>query len=157
MAVIVADLMSKDVASVHAEESCAAAAQLMWERDCGAVPVLDAGSKVIGMLTDRDICIASWSKNVPPGQIRVADAMSSEVHCCTPDESLQEAEHTMRSKQVRRLPVIDPEFHVVGLLSLADIARRADPQNGALVEQVGSMLATIVQPPQPEVVISLGG
>jgi CBS domain-containing protein len=117
--------MTTDVTSVASDQSLDAAAQLMWDRDCGAIPVREAGSSnVIGMVTDRDICMATWSKGEAPARIRVADAMSSRLFSCSPNDSIATAESLMRANKIRRVPVVDAEGRLAGIVSLADIAKR---------------------------------
>ena len=152
----VRELMTTNVAWVRRSDSLSAAAQCMWERDCGAVPVIeDETGSVVGMLTDRDICMACWTKNRPPCDICVVDAMSQSLYHCLPDDSVEAAERLMRSSQVRRIPVLDRERRLVGILSLADIVTRAhehhdDVRDGRgydfAPQQITATLATICQP-----------
>lgn len=121
----IAQIMTTDVTSVATDQPLSAAAQLMWDCDCGAMPVREAqGTKVICMVTDRDICMATWSKGAPPDQIRIADAMSSRLFSCSPNDSIATAESLMRANKIRRVPVVDSENRLVGILSVADIAKR---------------------------------
>jgi CBS domain-containing protein len=151
----VADLMTRDVVCVRAGERLNVAAQLMWDSDCGAIPVLtDDGEQVVGMITDRDICMATWLQDCPPSAIAVSRVMSQEVHVSTPDSALADAERVMRSKQVRRVPVVDEQRRVVGILSLADIARHSERSRGRFApdapasDEVASTLANICQSPE---------
>jgi predicted transcriptional regulator len=122
----VRDVMTMKVASVWSDEPLSRAAQLMWERDCGSLPVQEVGSgRIIGMLTDRDICMATWSRDQAPGSISVGDVMSRELYSVSPDDSIQATESLMRAKQVRRVPVLDAERQLIGIVSLADIATEA--------------------------------
>ena len=100
---LVSELMTREPARVEAHEKLATAAGKMWEHDCGALPVLQDGS-VVGMITDRDICMAVWSRGLPPDAIGVVDAMSTRLVCCRDTDSLEDVERSMRSNQVRRLP-----------------------------------------------------
>jgi CBS domain-containing protein len=120
---IVEDLMTRNPASIRPEHDLALAAQRMWDCDCGVLPVTDESCKVIGMITDRDICMATWSQGRAPNAIFVAEAMSRDVIQCRPEDTISRAESIMRANQVRRLPVIGPEQQLLGILSLADIAR----------------------------------
>jgi CBS domain-containing protein len=123
---VVADLMTRNAMSVTPDCKLADAAQLMWEHDCGALPVLEAGTgRVIGMVTDRDICMACWSRGRSPSEVFVSDAMSQHLVHCHPGETIERAEIIMHANQVRRVPVVDGDEHLVGILSLADIARAA--------------------------------
>jgi CBS domain-containing protein len=149
----VSELMTKQVASIRCNEPCAAAAKLMWDCDCGAVPVTDeAGERVLGMITDRDICMAAWSRDCAPSAIRARDVMSRDLYACSPGDGVALAENLMRSHQVRRIPVLDDERRLVGILSLADIARAGGRAGGRTTGsevapiQVVSTLANICQP-----------
>jgi CBS-domain-containing membrane protein len=111
----------------------------MWESDCGSLPVLDQNGSVIGMITDRDVCMAGYTQAQLLGRIPVSRAMSGELYSCNPDEELDKVEKRMRSHQVRRLPVVDDEGRLRGILSLADIAQRPakDAKGKAGTRQVG--------------------
>jgi CBS domain-containing protein len=143
-------LMTRNVASCRADESLAAAARLMWDCDCGALPVVSAEGHVIGMITDRDICMATWMESRPPSAIPVAQAMSREVYTCTPGQSITAAERLMRSRQVRRLPVVDGERRLVGILSLADLVRESERPVGrahkVVPKEIATTLGEICQP-----------
>src|SRR5262249_24005082 len=89
----VGELMTRNVASVRAHASLSLAARLMWDRDCGSIPVIDSASeRVVGMLTDRDLCMAAWSRDKRPSGIRASEAMSKELYGCRPDDTLAAAE-----------------------------------------------------------------
>ena len=149
----VADLMSRDVSWCATNDSLSVPAQLMWDCDCGAVPVLDAQTgRVAGMITDRDICMATHMRNCPPSAIAVHRVMSLGVHSCSPDDSIADAEDILQLNQIRRLPVIDDEGRVVGILSfLADIVlpaereRECGHKQGAS-EEITDTLSVICQP-----------
>jgi CBS domain-containing protein len=121
----VQDAMTRTVATCQAGDMLNRAAQLMWEADCGAVPVVDDGNKLIGMITDRDICMAAYTKGLPLGELPVTGTMSTQLHSCRPSDSLRSVMDTMTKFQVRRVPVVDEEGRVVGIVSLADVARLA--------------------------------
>jgi len=122
----VRDLMATDVKCCAAYNTLNTAAQLMWDNDIGCVPVVDQDGHVIGMLTDRDVCMAAFIQGVPLTGSLVTSAMSKEVFSCTPDKDIAEAEKLMREKQIRRLPVIDAQRRVIGIISLNDIAREGE-------------------------------
>jgi CBS domain-containing protein len=121
----VEELMTTDVGACRPFDSVGRSAKIMWERDCGAVPVVDQEGRVIAMLTDRDICMAALTQGRALGEIHVSSAMSRKLWSCRPKDDLKEAEKVMRAHQVRRLPVVDPEGKLVGLLSISDLARVA--------------------------------
>jgi CBS domain-containing protein len=126
----VSELMTKDVQCCQAEDVLSRAAQIMWERDCGIVPVLDAEARVVAMITDRDICMATYTKNLSPSAIRVIDVASRTVYAVGADDTVEDAERIMQEQQLRRLPVLDEAGHIVGLLSLNDLANHATGRHG---------------------------
>ena len=124
------DLMTKQVATVRATDSTAVAARLMWDCDCGAVPVLDGDGRAIAMITDRDICMAALMRDSAPSAIPVSEAMSRTLRFCSPEDAVSTAEGIMRTYQIRRIPILDKDRRPVGVLSLADIVRGAERKNG---------------------------
>lgn len=147
---LVKDLMTRAAVCIRADQSLADAAGLMWQHDCGILPVVQGDdSRVVGMLTDRDICMATWSRGKAPAELCVSDAMSQGVVHCSEGDSLGRAEAIMQSNQLRRLPVLDGEDRVIGILSLADIARRTEGDKPSLFspgDGVGKTLASICNP-----------
>ncbi len=128
----VSDLMTKHAVAVRSGEMLSVAAKLMWDNDCGIIPVLaDEGDQVVGVVTDRDICMATWSRDSAPSQIRAGETMSRDLVYCMPDDSIQAAESTMRSRRVRRLPVLDASANLLGMLSITDITRAAGQKSTA--------------------------
>lgn len=119
-------LMATGVKTCSPRESLAEAARIMWESDCGCVPVVDASGRVTGMITDRDICMSAYFKGATLREISIADAMSRRVHGVRPEDSIEQAELLMRRVQVRRLPVTDSEGRLLGMLSLGDLAIAAE-------------------------------
>ena len=118
------DVMTKDVHTCQADTNLAMVAMQMWEGDFGALPVVEDGGEVVGMITDRDICMGTASKNLAPSEIRVKEIMSGEVYCCSADYYIWEALKTMQQRRVRRLPVTE-DGKIAGLLSLNDLALKA--------------------------------
>jgi len=118
---LVQDLMSKDVVTCGPNDALNVAAQRMWERNCGAIPIVDEG-RTLAMITDRDVCMAAYTQGRPLSEISVASAMSRRVVTCSPFDAIGVAEEIMRTEQIRRLPVVDRNGALVGLLSLGDIA-----------------------------------
>lgn len=119
------DLMVTEVKCCSDYNTLNTAAQMMWENDIGCLPVADKDGRVLGMLTDRDICMAAYLQGVGLTGAPVTSAMSKQVFCCAPDDDVATAEKLMREKQVRRLPVIDAEGRLGGLIGLSDIVREA--------------------------------
>lgn len=124
-------IMSQPVAVCQLSDSLDQAARLMWEDDCGAVPVVDSAGRAVAMVTDRDICMAAYTQGKPLGQISVSSAMSKDLRACLPDDTLEQAEQLMMEYQLRRIPVLDDDGHPVGILSLNDLARAANHQHPA--------------------------
>jgi CBS domain-containing protein len=120
--------MSRNPQSCHAEDSLERAAQIMWEADCGCVPVLGEDSRVIGMITDRDICMAAYTRGARLRDVAVGSTMAHDPASCRPGDSIESALSTMRKRQVRRLPVLDAAGGLLGLISFMDIARGAVSQ-----------------------------
>jgi CBS-domain-containing membrane protein len=141
-------LMTRDVRTCRPEDGLVEPARIMWENDCGCVPVVDAEARVIGMITDRDVCMGAYTQGRPLAEIPVPSVMSKTVHCCRPSDGVEDAEALMKTRQLRRLPVVNEVGRLVGLLSLNDIAReaareRAARDRHAALEAVGSTLASI--------------
>ena len=119
--------MTTEVGYCQPDAALTQAADIMWQRDCGVVPVVDAQQKVIGMITDRDICFAAVLQNRAPGEIKIGDVISGQdkVQTCSPGDAVDDALKTMKRKQLRRLPVVNRDGVLVGILSLADLIRNA--------------------------------
>lgn len=118
------DLMSNQVESCRMHDSLARAAQIMWDHDCGCVPVVDDERRVVAMVTDRDICMAALSQGRTLNEMNVESAASTAVVATRPDSTIESAEALMKQNQVRRIPVTDRGGRLVGILSMNDITRR---------------------------------
>jgi len=117
----VQDIMTADVESCGPESDLSAAATIMWKRDCGSVPVVDSESKIIGMITDRDICMAVTTRDKLASEITVGEVISGRVYACSPEDDIRDALETMQSAQLRRLPVVDDNRFLHGILSINDV------------------------------------
>ena len=122
----------------------------MWENDCGVVPIVDGGGRVVGMITDRDICMAAYTQGRPLWQISVTKAMAKEVHGVLETERIEAAESLMQRARVRRLAVLDRDGRLKGILSLSDLARRARRstarRSSGLHNGLAQTLAAICEP-----------
>ncbi len=118
----VKELMTTDVKYCGMETNLAAAAKIMWEGDCGAVPVTDERGRVVGVITDRDICIAAATRPRTEGEIPVKDVISTALYTCAPGDDVRAALETMKSRKVRRLPVVEQGGRLAGIVSIHDIA-----------------------------------
>jgi CBS domain-containing protein len=148
---LIQDLMTRNPVTCGPEDSLNQAAQLMWDFDCGCVPIVDSERRLVGMLTDRDVCIAAYTQGKPIHDITASAAMANEVYSCLPDDTIAEAEEIMRAHRVRRLPVIDLDGRLLGLISLNDLAREAVREQtrrskDVTPARVGTTLAAICQP-----------
>jgi CBS domain-containing protein len=121
----VRNLMTQNPQCCRAEEMTDAAARVMWETDCGVVPIVDERERVVGVITDRDICMAAYTRGEPLSRIPIASAMARQVISCRASDPVEVAEKAMREGRVRRLPVVDDDGRLVGVLSLNDLAREA--------------------------------
>ena len=149
----VEQIMARSVQSCRQEDSLARAAQLMWDHDCGCLPVSggDGGARVVGVITDRDICMSALFQGSPLGELRVSEAMSKQLQVCGPRDSLAAAEKKLREARIRRLPVVDDEGVLVGMISLADLAQEAARERGTAKREITESevvdtLATICEP-----------
>ena len=116
------DIMTRDVRACLADDTLATAAQIMWENDCGSVPVTDADGRVIGIITDRDLAMAAHLQGVALRASRVSSAMARDVKCCTPRDTPATVQALMQQHKIRRVPVVDEHKHLLGIVSLGDLA-----------------------------------
>jgi CBS domain-containing protein len=147
----VAQLMKQNVKTCHAQDTLKTAAEIMWDYDCGCVPVVDVEGHVIGIVTDRDICMAAYTQGRSLGALQVKDCMSKTVCACQPQDTLADAERMMQANQVHRLPVIDAGSRLVGIISLNDLAQEAGHQAAAkkreiMLAEVGETLGAVCRP-----------
>jgi CBS domain-containing protein len=131
----VEQIMTHDVAACAPDDSLDVAARMMWERDFGAVPVVRDGH-VVAMLTDRDVAMAALTQGRPLHEILVSSAMSQDLSSCHRTDPVSLALKILKSRQLHRLPVIDGEAELVGMLSLADVAREARREHGRSAPEV---------------------
>jgi len=123
----VEEIMKRDVKVCRQDDNLNSAAELMWDNDCGCVPVVafDDAGKVVGMITDRDICMAAYTQGKPLCEIAVRSAMATKVLFCKASDDLVLAEAIMREARIRRMPVVEANDTIQGIISLNDIARSA--------------------------------
>jgi CBS domain-containing protein len=134
---MVQSLMSPNPKCCRADEPIQNAARTMWECDIGSLPVVDDEKRVVGMITDRDICMATYFQDRPPSHITVQQAMATKIVACRPDDDIKSAERLMQDNQLRRLPVIDRDGHLLGMVSINDLARKAATDRHLSSPQVG--------------------
>src|SRR4051794_37719048 len=125
----ISEVMSRDVQLVKPEETLGQAASMMKKLDSGVVPVGE-GDKLVGMLTDRDIAIRAVAAGKGP-DTKVGDVMTAEVKYCFDDQDVAHVAENMAELQIRRLPVVNRDKRLVGIVSLADIARQGSVPKSA--------------------------
>ena len=120
------DIMTKDPVFCQASDTATIAAKLMQKHDIGALPVVGnlRGGKLVGIVTDRDLAMKVVATGSDPHKVTVDDVMSRPVVTCSPDDDYQQALELMERNQIKRIPAIDASGHVVGMISLADVALR---------------------------------
>ena len=132
------EAMTKEVLVANPDQTIGDAARMMAERDSGALPVGEE-DRLVGMITDRDIVIRAVAKDLGP-ETAIREVMSKEVLYCFQDEDVEHVAENMGEQQVRRLPVLDREKRLVGIVSLGDLAACSKPKTS------GQAIAAISQP-----------
>lgn len=120
-------VMTSKPATCGLHATLADAARVMWADDCGSVPVVDDAGRLYGLVTDRDICIASATRNRAPSEIGIADLIGGPgaVATCRPDDPVTRVLALMRERQVRRVPVTSTDGTLVGIVSINDLVLEA--------------------------------
>jgi CBS domain-containing protein len=141
------EIMSKPAVTCPTSCTLNEAARLMWEFDCGVIPVVGENGRVAGVVTDRDICMAAYTQGKPLAQIPVTVAMATAVVASHENDTVESVERLMQDNQVRRIPILDGESRPVGLVSLNDLARRAAQSKKHAVEhEIVTTLAAVCEP-----------
>ena len=136
MANTIRDSMTSNPCSIDATQSVAYAARMMRDEDVGVAPIVE-GDKLVGVLTDRDVAIRVVAEGRDPESTTVAEVASKDVVTVDPQQELDEALRLMAKHQVRRLPVVEEDGRLVGVLAQADVAREGDDaRTGQVVEQI---------------------
>ncbi|HKW88685.1 MAG TPA: CBS domain-containing protein [Candidatus Acidoferrales bacterium] len=121
----VRDVMVGTPAYCGADTNLGSAIEILWNRNCGFLPVVDEQEKVIGVVTDRDLCIAMGTRNRLAGDLTVSEVVSPQLFYCKPEDDIHAALRIMGDKKVRRLPVVDNERKLRGILAMDDIVMHA--------------------------------
>jgi CBS domain-containing protein len=145
----VEQLMTPSPATCGLSENLAQAVERMWDANCGIIPVVDDAAHVVGVITDRDICVAAATRGLAPGEIRVSDMHRQPVVACRPDDELQTALQLMQQHRIRRLPVTTEEGILHGMISFDDIALAAGTRTTVSAADVLRALKGIIAPPLP--------
>ena len=132
---IISEVMTREVRIASPDDTLECAARLMEEEDCGSLPVAEE-DRLVGMLTDRDITIRAVARGLTPRDGKVRDAMSKEVRYVYDDESVRDVAKVMGDLHVRRLPVLDREKRLVGIVSLGDLALTKPTSAGDALQSI---------------------
>lgn len=142
----VSEAMTTRVRSCKAEDSLESVMRILWDEDIGALPVVNDEGQPIAVITDRDVAVAAYTQGRPLSQIQVRTAMSRQLHTVHVSDKIGAAERSLRLHQVRRLPVVDESTRLVGVVSLADIARLESRATEPRPTDAGATLAAISRP-----------
>ncbi len=118
----ISELMSQPVVFCRPEDSLARAAELMWNHDLGWLPVANAGGSLVGVVTDRDVCMAAWLRDRRLHELQVGGVMSQAVTTCNTEDTVEAAHEMLRRERLHRLPVIDGEGNLTGVVTINDLA-----------------------------------
>ncbi len=142
----VKDVMKTNVSFCSTEDSLMKAAEVMRHRDCGVVPIVDEDKKVVGMLTDRDLCLAVVARNRKASDVKTEELLRGKAIVCSTDDKLEDALRKMRKYQVKRLAAIDASGELVGILSVTDVLQLAAGKDKKLKKKVYATLRAISKP-----------
>ena len=132
----VREVMTSKLCSIDTDKPVAYAAKMMRDEDVGIAPIVE-GDRLVGVLTDRDIAVRVVAEGRDPEQVKVTEVASRDVVTLDPQQDLDEALRLMARHQVRRLPVVEEDGRLVGVVAQADVAQHADEQRtGEVVEQI---------------------
>ena len=155
---IVKEVMNQEVTTCSRETTLESAAMLMWNGDCGTVAVVDDESKAIGIITDRDICMAVALQHKPASEIQVQEVMGRHLFTCQPESDIMNVLKTMSFQKVRRLPVTNSSGQVEGIISIEDLIARAERGRRGIqtpelsYDDTMTTLKAICRPHSPEAV-----
>jgi CBS domain-containing protein len=138
------EIMRKDPASCMPEDDVEVAAEIMRRIDTGIVPVvadMNQPARLLGVVTDRDLCLGVIAQGKERTSVRVGELMSTQVTVCTPADTAEQALARMRRAKVRRLPVINRNLELIGIVSLADIVRHQAAKNTEIIKTLASICA----------------
>jgi CBS domain-containing protein len=143
---LVSEIMRKPPATCTTNDTVTEAAKIMHEHECGFVPVVDGRGTVIGVVTDRDVCLVVGDKNRAMTHVSVQDAMSHPVFSCYVDENVRVTLGTMARRHVRRLPVLDKHGQLQGVISIDDVIQAPARRGSPSAEEILAALKDITAP-----------
>lgn len=135
--------MSHPIVSCHVNDPLNLAAQLMWDHDCGAIAVVNDEGKLVGVVTDRDVCMAAYTQGRSLDTILVNAAMSRHVVAVHSGQAVEDLEQLMADHKIRRIPVIDHAGRPIGIVSLGDVARESAQPDTNLAQRAPKLAHTL--------------
>ncbi len=139
------EVMTIEVGFCHPEDNLTKAAEIMWQKDCGIVPVVTAENQVVGVITDRDICIAAATRNQKTSQIKASEMNLRPIIVCAMEDDIKDVLRRMRKYKVKRLCVTNDNKELLGMISLSDILLKAGDKK-SVRKLVFSTLNAIMKP-----------
>jgi CBS domain-containing protein len=136
-------IMKESPATCSPGDTLKRAAEILWNADCGMVPVVETEGRLVGVITDRDICMTAHFRDQPIAALDVGSAMSKTLYTAKPDDSIETVVRLMADKQTRRVPIVDGD-RLVGIVALADVARHVRSlESGSACRTLAHTLAAI--------------
>jgi CBS domain-containing protein len=145
----IAQLMTRDIQTCRETDTLDRAAKLMWDHDIGALAVLDDAGMVIGIVTDRDACMAAFMAGQPLHALPVSIAMNTHVVTCRPDDTVEVVARLMARHKIRRIPVVNDDQHPIGIVSLNDLALASARGSDIPRSKIADTLASICEHREP--------
>ncbi len=140
------DIMTRDPECCRPDQTARDAAQVMRDRDCGCVPIVDDAGAVVGIVTDRDLAVRAIATG-KESTTRLKDLMTASASCCGADDDLRDVEQKMAELQIRRIPIVDASGRCLGIISQADIARASATDSPVTEQEIALVVEKISQPP----------
>ena len=149
----VQDAMTSDVVFCLTTDSSADAAAIMRRKNCGIVPVVNAENRVVGVITDRDVCIAGFDRDCPPSEIKLNEFCRKDIIVCQPNEKIGDALKKMRKHQIKRLPVTSQNGELVGIISITDILSTTSKNKKASKKLRKKIISTLLEIGKPRPIL----
>jgi CBS domain-containing protein len=140
----VREIMTATPACCTPDATASRAAHMMKEQDTGIIPIVESeySRKVVGVVTDRDLCLTVVAEGRNPESVTVKEVMTSDVVACRPDADVEQAVALMRENRIRRIPVLDADQMILGIVSMADLLQRSDLPSG----ETHQMMKEVTEP-----------
>lgn len=133
----ISDIMTRDVTVVAPTDNVQRAAELMRDLDVGSLPVCN-GKKLVGIITDRDITLRSTAEGKSPADVQISDIMTDRVLWCFEDQTAGQVLQQMGDEQIRRIPVVNRDKELIGIVALGDLATRVNVNTDSTLEEVST-------------------